>query len=277
MSTVEVTPGGPRPSIRVRPAPRLDPPYDDELEPDYWVTAHQLAFEWPRMPVPPFAEPAFTEPFGTSPWPHPGAGRPDPPQPDPRCRQPSGTTGEAKLAVRRFVQMCVEVLNGYRPAAHLRSLTLPTVAADIVAQAVAGVSRVAEIRRAATTTPRSSPGIRAGRSALATGATPTAHGTSSVTPSPPALPSRSAPAGRTPLAATQPAPAAARRASVGRGRDRHDRHPRPVGVLSSHLCEPRPGAVEAAVTLVTAGRTWAMALRLEVHNESWRATTMRLI
>ena len=123
----------------------------------------------------------------------------------------SGASGDAKLAVRRFVHMCVEVLNGYRPAAHLRRLSLPKEAADVVAQATAGTSRVAQMRRSPRT-----PGRRA-------------H---------------------------QPGPAA---------------------VIRLRLCEPRPGAVEAAVLLVTGERTWAMALRLEMHQQNWCATTLRLI
>jgi hypothetical protein len=35
--------------------------------------------------------------------------------------------------------------------------------------------------------------------------------------------------------------------------------------------------VEAAVLLVTGERTWAMALRLEVHQQTWCATTLRLV
>jgi hypothetical protein len=48
-------------------------------------------------------------------------------------------------------------------------------------------------------------------------------------------------------------------------------------VLKVHLCEPRPGAVEVAVALVTGERTWAMALRLELHRDAWCATALRLI
>jgi hypothetical protein len=123
----------------------------------------------------------------------------------------AGASGDAKLAVRRFVSMCVEVLNGYRPAAHLRRLALPTEAARVVAQGLAGSQRVAELRRNA------------------------------------------------------------------RGPQRHRRQPGPVAVLKARLCEPRPGAVEAAVLLVTGERTWAMALRLELHQQSWCATTLRLL
>jgi hypothetical protein len=103
--------------------------------------------------------------------------------------------------------MCVEVLNGYRPATHLRRLSLPTEAAGVVAQGVAGARRIAELRHA----------------------------------------------------------------------DRRVRRPGPVGVLRVMLCEPRAGAVEAAVLLITGERTWAMAFRLELHQQKWAATALRLI
>ena len=50
-----------------------------------------------------------------------------------------------------------------------------------------------------------------------------------------------------------------------------------MAVIRLRLCEPRPGAVEAAVALVTGDRTWAMALRMELHHQAWSATTLRLI
>ncbi|WP_349497323.1 Rv3235 family protein [Actinoplanes regularis] len=123
----------------------------------------------------------------------------------------AGASGDARLAVKRFVHLCVEVLNGYRPAAHLRRLSLPAEAAEVASQGLAGARRVAEMRR-----PR-------------------------------------------------------------RSGDRRSARPSPVAVIKVNLCEPRPGAVEAAVALVTGERTWAMALRLELHDDSWCATTLRLI
>jgi hypothetical protein len=140
-----------------------------------------------------------------------GQPAPEPAEPRPLPPIVAGASSDAKLAVRRFVHMCVEVLNGYRPPAHLRRLTLPKEAAGVVAQALAGTSRVAQMRRS----PR-----------------PT-------------------------------------------GRRGHQ--PGPVAVIRLRLCEPRPGAVEAAVLLVTGERTWAMALRLEMHQQNWCATTLRLI
>jgi hypothetical protein len=127
----------------------------------------------------------------------------------------AGASAEARLAVRRFVAVCVEVINGYRPAAHLRSLSVPGDAAGVVAQAMAATQRVAESRRST------------GRAT--------------------------------------------------RGPSRHGRRPDPVAMHGWRLCEPRPGAVEAAVLLTTGERTWALALRLERRQQSWSATTLRLV
>ena len=193
--TVEIAPAGPRPSIRLRPVPLCEPPFDDEVEPAVWATAHQLALDWsPTALHRPEDEPATPV---------------RPPAPRPVVAGPSA---DARLAVRHFVRACVEVLNGYRPAAHLRRLSVPGEAAGVVAQGLAGAQRIAALRLA-----RQPPGRR---------------------------PSRRLP---------------------------------PVAAVTSLLCEPRPGAVEAAVTLVTGDRTWAMALRLECHHGTWSATALRLI
>ncbi|GIE95843.1 Rv3235 family protein [Paractinoplanes rishiriensis] len=189
--TVEVATSGPRPSISLRPVPPCEPPFDDELEPVVWATAHQLALEWaPARQRPPHAAP--------------------PPRPPLPRSVVAGASHEAKLAVHRFVRLCVEVLNGHRPPAHLRQLSRPAEAGSVIAQALSGARRVADLRR---TTPARRP----------------------------------------------------------------PRRPAPVAVVRLRLCEPRPGAVEAAVALVTGERTWAMALRLERHDESWAATALRLI
>jgi len=193
MSTVEVTRQVPRPAIRLRPAPRHDPPFDDEREPEVWASPHQLALNWSPPPA--------------------GAERAALPEERPVKRTVvAGASGDAKLAVRRFVGLCIEVLNGYRPAAHLRRLSQPRDAAAVVSQGLSGARRVAEARRHAA-------GVRTNR----------------------------------------------------------PRRPAPVAVVQLRLCEPRAGAVEAAVVLVIGERTWAMALRLELHQGSWVATTLRLI
>lgn len=127
MSTVEVTRQGPRPAIRLRRAPRHEPPFDDERDPLTWPHPHQLALDWPRPVAPVSAFPA----------------------PAPLRRTAvTGASAEAKAAVRRFVGTCVEVLNGYRPAAHLRLLAQPREAATVVAQGLAAARRVTEARQA---------------------------------------------------------------------------------------------------------------------------------
>src|SRR5690242_6828941 len=76
MTTVEVAPRGPRPPIRVRPVPRCDPPFDDELEPQMWATANQLALEWPT--------PTATQPPPDGRQPIPNGGQPPAPGPSRR-------------------------------------------------------------------------------------------------------------------------------------------------------------------------------------------------
>ncbi|WP_127499566.1 Rv3235 family protein [Actinoplanes solisilvae] len=180
---------GPQTTVTLRPTPRCEPPFDDELEPIVWATAHQMALDWPAP-----------------------AQRPTPAKPnDAPPAAIAGASADARLAVRCFVRTCVEVLNGHRPAAHLRRLSRPMEASEVVAQGTAAAHRVADLRKA------SHPGRR--------------------------TPRRTA----------------------------------PVAVIRVVLCEPRPGAIEAAVALLTADRTWALALRLELHQESWRATALRLV
>jgi len=193
MSTVEVARQGPRPAIRLRPAPRREPLFDDERDPDSWTSPDQLALDWAHL-IAGDARPAVVAEA-----------------PPPAIRTVvSGVSADAKLAVRRFVKLCVEVLNGYRPPAHLRRLAQPREAAAVVAEGLSGAQRVARVRRASS--------------------------------------------------------------------DRRRPHrPAPVAVLRLRLCEPRAGAVEAAVVLMIGDRAWAMALRLELHETSWMATTLRLI
>ncbi|WP_328465419.1 Rv3235 family protein [Actinoplanes sp. NBC_00393] len=197
MRSVEMASTGHRPAIRLRPVPRYEPPFDDELAPQVWASARQLPLDWSAQEVPPVPS--------DGPRALPG------PRTDPAPPVVAGASSDAKLAVRRFVHLCVEVLNGYRPPAHLRRLALPAEAASVVAEGLAGARRVAALR-----------------AAKKVGARP-------------------------------------------------PRRPVPVAVLRLRLCEPRPGAVEAAVALVTGERTWAMALRMELHQKSWAATALRLI
>jgi uncharacterized protein DUF6459 len=198
----------PATAIRLRPVPQCEPPYEDEADPRDTVIPGQLALQWPPAVAAngdAIAVRGVVSTFGTSSAASAAAralahGRP----------VVAGVSTDAKAAVHRFVRHCVEVLNGYRPAGHLRPLALPAEAATIVAQGTAGARRVASLRKVA-------PGRRA------------------------------------------------------------PRRPSPVAVVSLRLCQPSLASVEAAVALVTAQRTWALALRLELHHETWSATALRLI
>ena len=228
VSTAQMTRQEAEPAIRLRRAPRCDPPFDDERETDPWSSPDQLAFD--LTPLMLSSRHRSTGHGLAASTPASAASRSCPAAPSSAdspssltsayaasaaaastaAGHPSRVSSDARLAVRRFISSCVEVLNGYRPAAHLRRLAQPREAATVVAQGVAAAHRVAEARR------------RAG--------TPT-----------------------------------------------RPRRPAPVAVIKVSLCEPRPGAVEAAAILMIGDRTWAMALRLELHDDAWLATVMRLL
>ncbi|PZF90638.1 Rv3235 family protein, partial [Micromonospora endophytica] len=57
------------------------------------------------------------------------------------------------------------------------------------------------------------------------------------------------------------------------------RTPRPgLHLRRLRVCEPRPTAIEAAAVLSgTAGRSWAMALRLEQRRGHWLCTDLRVL
>jgi hypothetical protein len=69
---------------------------------------------------------------------------------------PSGAVGagaiaaaspEAKRAAKRFLDMCLEIFNGYRPAGHVRPLAGQLNAELIIEQIVAGLDRAERFRR----------------------------------------------------------------------------------------------------------------------------------
>jgi hypothetical protein len=244
---------GPLTVTRWRRVPPCEPPYDDDADHADVVIPGQLALDWsPAAPAGAGCSPPPAALVGVALSPSPDGlssahGLTSPATPAPGDVRPlladgagrhgtlrigavgsidaasvraralahgrpavAGVSTDAKIAVHRFVRHCVEVLNGYRPPAHLRRLALPAEAATIVAQGLAGARRVASLRK----------------------------GTSSRRPS---------------------------------------RRPSAAAVMRLRLCQPSTGAVEAAAALVTAERTWALALRLELHHDTWSATALRLI
>lgn len=109
--------------VRVRPAPALEPPCDHETTP--WAHADPrrapcLPLDWP----PRMARPEARRPTA--------AHRPPP------TRPVTPSPSEGRQAAQRFVRACVEVLNGYRPAAHLRSLVDPVAFGSVADQLTGG-------------------------------------------------------------------------------------------------------------------------------------------
>jgi hypothetical protein len=105
-----------RVAVRLRPAPPLEPPFDDELPEPLPSGITMLPLEWSRRRVPERRAVAS--------------------QPVAPIESP------ARVAAHRFVGVCVEVLNGFRPVTHLRSLTAPTDLPAITDQLVRRTARV---------------------------------------------------------------------------------------------------------------------------------------
>lgn len=185
-------------AVRLRAVPPLDPPFDDEVAPVSW--AGDAERSWPEgqlaldLAVGPGGRPDRSLPPGRT----SRAGASAPP-----FEGRDDATAEARRAGRRFLDTCLEVLNGYRTANQLRPLIAPGNAAAIIEHLAAAVER-----------PR--PGSRRGGPAD------------------------------------------------------------PVRIRRLLVCEPRPGVVEAAAAVSTAGRTRAMAFRLERRHGSWVGTAVQV-
>jgi Family of unknown function (DUF6459) len=130
-----------RPAIRLRPAPALDPPFDDETAPQLWdqlplqldgATRHRR-----HAPIP---VPRARAGIPTMPPPAGGDSAPPP------ASALADASPEAKRAARRFLDVCLEILNGYRPVGHIRTLTGYNAAA-IVDQMAACLDRANGLRR----------------------------------------------------------------------------------------------------------------------------------
>jgi hypothetical protein len=115
--------------VRVRPAPAYDPPYDEERPSDWFdPEALQPLLELPGLP---------------------GTGRrrrPGPPD-RPACtgwpgQVPAGASPPTTAAAARFVNICLEIINGYRPVTHFRALSAPLAAASVLEAMTEAVHRV---------------------------------------------------------------------------------------------------------------------------------------
>jgi len=117
-----------RSTVRLRPVPPTDPPFDDERADGFCsvaTTQPQLPLDW-----------------GSSTLATPGAATLTAPrvsalvtgQAAAAVRTAPPGAGEAAIAVHQFVKMCVEVLNGFRPPSQLRVMAVPDLRDHLVRQ-----------------------------------------------------------------------------------------------------------------------------------------------
>jgi len=243
--------------VRVSRPPSLDPPFDDER-----------GLSW-------FHEPAPVRP----------ATIPAPSGPPPRLPEvrDSATPSSARAATA-YVRLCIEVLNGYRPASHLRQLGGPVEFADIVDQlrlrhnrrgrfgGFAPVSRglppaaVAAAQRARSAANERTSGLD--RAFDRAGAASPQYGSAS----PHTLPLASQMVDRVQPNMHRPsAPVTAR----------HDRNTAsciaPVSLSRLRVSEPLDGIAEVVAVLSQGGTSLAMAMRLERQADAWTCVLVQVI
>ncbi|WP_155369673.1 Rv3235 family protein [Catellatospora vulcania] len=105
-------------SVRIHRAPPLDPPFDDELRP----TTYRPVRPEPREVIPPEAV--------------------------------AGASPECHTAALRFLNLCLELFNGFRSPSQLRPLLRVTEANDVLEELSRGLRRLAALRQ---TVPASAP------------------------------------------------------------------------------------------------------------------------
>jgi hypothetical protein len=122
------------PAVRLVPAPPLEPPFDDQRAPDVRPlppdAGAQLTLRWHRPDQEERAD--GTDLHAAVP--------------------PAATVGASPAAwhaALRFLDRCQEILNGYRPASHVRPMSAPMDAQTIVEHVAAVALRTARVPRSA--------------------------------------------------------------------------------------------------------------------------------
>ena len=258
-------PGGARSSVRISRPPSFEPPFDDEC--------HQVPARPARLAnslgVPPPRDPAtrLAAPSATVPQ-----------QPVP------GDSGSTRAAMR-YVRLCIEILNGFRPAAHLRSIGGPAEFGDVLAQL--------RYRRNGRGHFRNSEGISGQLAGNASARGRTGRAASSRTFGP------SRPQGAGVPANLHPTTSASQAAITGSAQRRptdvrtpgprgpvspvppHDRNTAsanaPFGLQRLRVSEPLDGIAEVVAVLSQAGASIAMALRLERRSAEWVCTVVQVV
>jgi len=171
----------------------------------------------------------------------------------------AGIVPPVAASAQRYVRICLEVLNGFRPASHLRTLGGPVEFSTVVSQ----LSRRRNGRGHFTQAPdaaMAATGAPANRRAVH----PTATGARNAAPA---------------AAASSPATVGVARYGVPASTARRNAPgaAQPFRLLRMRLSEPRDGVAEIVAVLSYAGSSLAMALRLERHGDQWLCAVVQVI
>ncbi|SBT54788.1 Rv3235 family protein [Micromonospora narathiwatensis] len=133
-------PLAPRPPVRLRPAPPIDPPCVDEGSP--WGDVDQLTLDLfgsrRRDSGRPAGRPVDIRPAPTGPGRRTGG--------SPATALVTATP-EATRAAFRFVRTFLEIVNGYRPPGQLRPLCVPDAGTRVATELARAARRVGPVRR----------------------------------------------------------------------------------------------------------------------------------
>lgn len=219
--------------VRLRRPPASEPPYDPAIPGGSTPVR--------RTPTPVGAQPA-----------HDPATSPAPLVP--------GVVPPVAASAQRYVRICLEVLNGFRPASHLRTLGGPVQFSTVVSQLSrrrngrGHFAQTTDVTSTATGAPANRRAVQPTVSGARNAGTATTAQSSPVT------------AG----AVRYAAPAStARRNAPGAAQ--------PFRLLRLRLSEPRDGVAEIVAVLSYAGSSLAMALRLERHGDQWLCALVQVI
>lgn len=160
-------------------------------------------------------------------------------------------------ACARYIRLCLEVLNGFRPATHLRVLGGPVEFTDVVRQLSRrrnGCGHFPPRPAVPVSNPSRPPLTRR----PASRAVPDRY---AVPPAVAAVP---------PAVATPAAPPAVRRSPNAPATQ-------PFRLVRLRVSEPLDGVAEVVAVLSHAGTSLAVALRLERHSSGWTCTVMQVI
>jgi len=167
----------------------------------------------------------------------------------------------AAVSAQRYLRTCLEVLNGFRPAAHLRTLAGPVEFGSVVNQLSRRRNGRGHFPQAAAVA-----SARVGASRVAAS---TRH--LAVRPSSPVVPAatfrHAVNLGQTALVRS-PASGARRNAPGGA---------QPFRLVRMRINEPREGVAEVAAVLSFAGSSLAVAMRLERQAEQWLCALVQVI